>query len=391
MGALHAGQRVAAERKLAGLTQRQLASRANYSLGLVKAVEQGREPASPAFLAAAARVLRVEPERLTGEPYRDLIETDGPLEGVTELRAILTEGPYLAALEPAPLDELQRELDEVDQAYLQDRGRDALARLPELIRQLHGALRETRDTTRVWTMLAQAWAAVDRSTLQYNLAGFGPTVLDRLDHAAERGDDPLYRTQALVKRARRLMYLDQHVVSLDLIERALDSVHGDGAGERALRGSAHLTGAVIAARGFRPDVAEEHLREARHLAAPMRSETSLYGTLFGPVNVGIHTTAVALDSGDPGRAAREGASLVIPDAVVARPRIGHHWQDVARAWLLTGKPDLALDALNRARRVAPQQTRMHPSVRETVFGIAAAQRRQKNSVSSFASWLGVQL
>ncbi|MGW4369238.1 helix-turn-helix domain-containing protein [Nocardia takedensis] len=391
MSDLHAGQRVAAERKLAGLTQRQLASRANYSLGLVKAYEQGREPASPAFLAAAARVLCVELERLTGEPYRDLIETDGPLRGVTELRAILTEGRYLEVMEPGPLGHLRAELDAVDRMYLEDRGRDALVLLPNLIRRLHGALHEVSDPAPVWTMLAQAWAAADRSTLQFNLAGFGPSVLDRLDEAAERGDDPLYRTQALVKRARRLMYLDQHGVGLNLIERALDGVEGDSEGARALRGSAHLTGSIVAARGFRLDIAEDHLREARQLAAPMTGDTSLYGTLFGPTNVKIHSTAIALESGDPGRAAHEGSTLTVPREPIALPRIGHHWQDVARAWLLIGKPDLSLNALDRARRIAPQQTKLHPSVRETVYGIAAAQRRQKDSVSSFAAWLGVKL
>src|SRR5262249_4916054 len=107
-------------------------------------------------------------------------------------------------------------------------------------------------------------------------------------------------------------------------------------------------------------------------------------------NVEIHAIAVELESGDPGRAASEGSALILPDTI-APPRAGHHWQDVARGWLLAGKPDKALDALNRARRVAPQQTRLHPSVRETLYGIAAAQRRQTNSLTGFASWLGVQI
>lgn len=42
-------QRVAESRKLAGLTQNQLAQRANVSASLVRKVEQGRAPASPAF------------------------------------------------------------------------------------------------------------------------------------------------------------------------------------------------------------------------------------------------------------------------------------------------------------------------------------------------------
>ncbi|MDQ3989765.1 MAG: helix-turn-helix domain-containing protein, partial [Actinomycetota bacterium] len=52
------GRRIRAARKLApDLTQATLARRAGFSLSLVKAVEQGRAPASPAYVAAAARVL----------------------------------------------------------------------------------------------------------------------------------------------------------------------------------------------------------------------------------------------------------------------------------------------------------------------------------------------
>ncbi|WP_156959366.1 hypothetical protein [Nocardia sp. BMG51109] len=53
----HAGERTAAERKPASLTQHQPATRADYSLSMSKAVEQGREVASPGFLSTVARAL----------------------------------------------------------------------------------------------------------------------------------------------------------------------------------------------------------------------------------------------------------------------------------------------------------------------------------------------
>jgi len=51
------GERVRSFRKFVGLTQLQLANRAHLSLSLVKKVEQGTTPASPAFIAACARAL----------------------------------------------------------------------------------------------------------------------------------------------------------------------------------------------------------------------------------------------------------------------------------------------------------------------------------------------
>ncbi|MGY4103111.1 helix-turn-helix domain-containing protein, partial [Nocardia sp. R16R-3T] len=177
---------------------------------------------------------------------------------------------------------------------------------------------------------------------------------------------------------------------LTLIEKALDTITGDDAAATEVRGFGHLCGSIIAARGFRPDVARNHITEARTSALHVNGESDMYGTMFGHANVEIHSCAVELEAGDPGGAAREGTALVLP-AGIALPRAGHHWQDVARAWLMSGQPDKALKSLNLARRVAPQHTRLHPSVRETLHGIAAAERRRTDSLSSFAGWVGIAL
>ena len=64
------GTRVAEERKLRGLTQRQLAERAHVSLSLLRKVEQGTVPASPAFTSATARALGVGPQNCWGSHIR---------------------------------------------------------------------------------------------------------------------------------------------------------------------------------------------------------------------------------------------------------------------------------------------------------------------------------
>lgn len=102
----------------------------------------------------------------------------------------------------------------------------------------------------------------------------------------------------------------------------------------------------------------------------------------------MHSIAIELEAGDPGRAARIGSALDIPTDT-SPTRVGHHWQDTARAWLLIGETVNALKALNLARKSAPQQTRRHPSVRETLIGIASAERRRTDSLGAFARWVGV--
>ncbi|NKY54215.1 helix-turn-helix domain-containing protein [Nocardia vermiculata] len=389
----HVGRRIASERKIAGLGQRQLAARANYSLSMVKAVEQGREVASPGFVAAVSKALGVEPDRLQGTPYLDALEEDGQLEGLPDMRAVLAEGAYVQALEPPTVAELRSELEAVEVWLHNDRTRRALAVLPSLIRRLTGAAElATSDSERAESnrMLCAAYVAAEGACCRLGYSSLTALILDRLDVVAARTDDPGYAVRSLMKRSRLLMAHGSTDVALSLAERGLALVPGPSAGEKVLRGYGHLRAAVVAARGRRLELAQSHIARAREIARPMSGESNLYTTDFGPGNVEIHACAVELEAGDPGKAAREGAELRVPTDVAA-PRAGHHWQDNARAWLMSGKPDRALAALNKARAAAPQQTRLHPSVRETVYGIAAAQRRQSDSLLGFASWLGAGL
>lgn len=56
----HTGARIREQRKLARLTQRQLAERIPYSYSLLNQVECGAKPANLDFIAALARALRVD-------------------------------------------------------------------------------------------------------------------------------------------------------------------------------------------------------------------------------------------------------------------------------------------------------------------------------------------
>lgn len=389
----HLGERIANERKIAGLTQRALAARTNYSLSMVKAVEQGREVASPGFIAAISKAIGVDPDRLLGTPFVETLEEDGPLEGLAELRAVLAEGAYVLGVQPSAQTELAAQLARVEKALRDDKTRRALALLPNLIRQLHGAAQaaqNSRERIRAYEMLCAAYVAAEGACCRLGYSALTALVLDRLDRAAEQIDDPGYAVRSLMKRSRLLMSHGSTDVAMSLVDRGLTLVPGDSEGERVLRGYGHLRAAIVAARGLRLELARDQIEQARAIARPMQFESDLYTTDFGPGNVEIHACAIELEAGDPGKAAMVGANLKLPSDVAA-PRAGHHWQDNARAWLMIGKPDKALVALNKARAVAPQQTRLHPAVRETVYGIAAAQRRQLDSLLGFASWLGASL
>ena len=128
MSGMHIGARIAAERKLRGLNQRQLADRAHVSHSLLTKVDQGCRPASPALISAVSRTLDLDRGHLTGQPFRfngrgdhaihDLVpplrreilsaylppETDRPAPSVAELRiavAELSAGPRPATSRPS--------------------------------------------------------------------------------------------------------------------------------------------------------------------------------------------------------------------------------------------------------------------------------------------------
>ncbi|MBF6227795.1 helix-turn-helix transcriptional regulator [Nocardia abscessus] len=381
------GQRIASERKIAGLSQRVLASRAAYSLSMVKAVEQGREPASPGFISAVARALRITPEQLTGAPYGD----GKPLsDAVNELSVLLTEGRYARAVDPGPLAALEADLSAAQLLYRRDRTRQTVAALPGIIRRLHGAVRELSgdEQAHAYTLLTAAYVLAEWSARRTGHLLLTLPALDLADTYAPLSEDRNWGAFSILARARVLTHYGESEVAGQLIDSAIFAADQSHSG-LILGGYSHLAGAVNEARKLNHAAAVDHIAAAREIAA-RTGETDMYMVDFGPLNTEIHSHAIELESGDPNRAAIEGAELVY-SAGAPPTRIGHHWQDNARAWLMSGKPDKALVALNKARAAAPQQTRLHPGVRETVHGIAAAQRRQSEGLVGFASWLGTSL
>jgi len=154
------------------------------------------------------------------------------------------------------------------------------------------------------------------------------------------------------------------------------------------RGAMHLRSAIIAARRHDAATSDAHLAEARDLASHLPVHANFYDTAFCTPNVHIHSVAAAVEMRDGTTAVARNASNPLPPGTM-RSRVAHHNIDLSRAWLLHGDRAKALDALNIARRIAPQQTRYHPMVTETVLTLARADRRRSDTLCSFAAWMGI--
>jgi hypothetical protein len=186
------------------------------------------------------------------------------------------------------------------------------------------------------------------------------------------------------------MYRGAYDTAQHIVTRAQESIADQPSSPEALsvRGAMHLRSAIIAARQHNAATSAAHLTQARELASHLAVHANLYDTAFCTPSVHIHSVAAAVEMQDGTTAVARNAGYPLPPGTM-RSRIAHHNIDLGRAWLLHGDHTKALHALNTARRIAPQQTRYHPMVAETVLILARAERRRSDTLSSFAAWMGI--
>lgn len=397
-----AGTRVAAIRKARGLTQRQLADSAHVSYSLVSKVESGHAAATPAFIGAVARALRVDVPRITGQPYEEpgrgrsarLHRSIDPLR-----RALGSWDIPAVDVPPRPVSDLARDVQRVS-----DLGRTANyvaigETLPSLLDDLSVAVHSAPDDEqpRLYALLAEAYSGASAIANLLGYLDLRDRVVDRIEWASLRCDDPLRPFRVRWQRSASLMAASSYGPGLALMESTRRQLGDDPARMTlptlSLYGSLHLRSSVLAARAAKTEgqararQAWDHLGAAREAADIMGVDRDDYGLAFGPSNVTQHEVSVAVELEQGAEAVQRGRAARL-SARVPAVRRGHHWIDVGRGYLLNDDHQGALRALQRARQISPQQTRHHPMVRETVLTIASSGRGWED-LTQFAAWLGL--
>jgi transcriptional regulator with XRE-family HTH domain len=397
-----AGARIAVIRKTRGWTGRELARRASVSYSLLAKVESGAAPASPALIGAVARALRVDVPRITGQPYAEPAGSQaGRLHDLMSAvrRSVDTYDLPDESVVPRGLAELSADVRQVSKWGQAAKFNQIAEVLPGLLDELSVAAHAAaeRDRPPLFGLLAEAYsgASVIATILGYlDLRG---QVVERIRWASELCGDPLRVQRVRWQRTSSLMAVGGYVQGLTLMEKVRDDL-GDDLGRMSgpalsVYGSAHLRSAVLAARAAKTggngyaQQAWAHMDEARRVATRMGKDRNDYGLAFGPSNVAQHDVAVAVELEDGAEAVRRSRSVRLGPSVPVIRR-GHHFIDLARGYAMADDYAGSLRCLQEARRIAPQQTRHHPMVRETVLSIASA-RRGREELSLFASWLGV--
>jgi transcriptional regulator with XRE-family HTH domain len=394
------GGRTAAIRKLRGLSGRQLADRAHISYSLLTKVETGKAPASPAFTAAVARALAVPVNDLTGQPYRRVSRSDELAHGaIPELRREVASYTLPPAEEEPPPRSLV-ELAAAVEFASEMRHRVNLTRLgeilPPLLAELRGATylaRNDADRNQAYRLLAESWAAAGQLAWKLGYIDLASMITDRYEWAAAHADDHLAVCIGEYMRAGELVGAGDWTGAERTIAYALRRLEADlGAADAptwSTWGNLHLKGALIAARSGKPDAAWDHHREAQTAADHVGVDRDDYRLCFGPTNVAIWGVGLAVELGDGTTAVQRAENLRIP-STTQRERAGHHYIDLARGYLQHGDKQQSLRSLYTARKLAPQQTRYHPMVHETLHALARAERRSTDTLRSLATWVGIQ-
>lgn len=390
------GARVATLRKLQGLKQHQLATKAHLPVSLIKKVESGHAPASPSFTAACAHALGVEVAVLTGQPYEDLTaDATADRAAIPELRRALdshdspeVDGPVWDAAK------LRAQLNEGESLRRRSRYSDLAARLPLLLHHLYAHAAQSAEGAALETayaLLDDGYSLAQAVAYRFGYIDLAALVADRHAIVAPLSGDPLRASVSAFRRSHLQLHRGDYDLGMRAVGNALDLALEQHTPEGLSVGAQlHLRQAVFAARAGRADDADAHIDEARTIVGRGVPVAPYFDVRANRSNVEIHSVAVPVEMSDGTTAVTRAESIHLDDDAESS-RVGHHYIDLARAWTLHGDRDRALRSLLTARQISPQQTRYHPSVRETLYAIASADRRSTDSLSGFARWAGIAL
>jgi transcriptional regulator with XRE-family HTH domain len=370
------GARVAAIRKLRGWTARELARQASVSYSLLTKVESGAAPASPAFIGAVARALRVDVPRITGQPYAEPRGRYAALQAsIAPLRRVLLAYDVPSALDAPvrPVAELEADVRAASVLGREARYVQLAARLPVLLEELQAAVWRAGEADRpqLYALLAEAYGGASGIAHQLGYLDLRALVLDRIEWASRQSGDPLRVARTQWSRGVSFLGAAAYEQGLTLMERTRTDLGRDvgrmDEAARSVYGSLHLRSAVLAARAGRRADADAHLGEARAISGAVPEGANYYGMEFGPANVGLHEVSAAVELADGTLAVTRAEQFERTGRLRALPavRAGQYRLDVARGWLYYGDTRRALRALQAGRRAAPQLIRVHPMARET--------------------------
>ncbi|MFD0020779.1 helix-turn-helix domain-containing protein [Streptomyces sp. NPDC058382] len=360
-------------RRLATLTQEELAERSGVSVDVIRQLEQRRKhSARLPTLHALANGLGVELTTLLGDPpaVASTGENDGP-RFVAVRRAIM---PALNGPEPEPpgpgfsLDRLREQIANGWTHYHAAEFDTVMIALPDLISDARGATYADNDDHRRagYAALGKVLQLAGHVAVRMGKTDLALISLERAAQAAGRSSDPLLPTMIANSTAwtyQRQGRLDD-ALSIALRAAATMTDAGDTGTADGLKvwGAITMSAATSAARSGDYESAASMMEAAEKEAArvpklPAGTDSRMV-SVFSPSSVRIERVRLAVQYGHPEDA------LALAKGIRLSKETPQSWRtwlllDVARAHCDTGDAAGAVKTLESLRRVAPTWMRHH--------------------------------
>ncbi|MGH3693458.1 MAG: helix-turn-helix domain-containing protein [Pseudonocardiaceae bacterium] len=359
------------------LTLREAAGLAGLSFSFWGQVERGeKEVNSRKTLEAMAAALRVHPSDLTEHPWAPRDAAGAAANAGLAAVASALERFQLGADPDVPMRPWPQVTEDLRRLVTTMRwtgdyaAQSALA--PVVLGELYGAYLRLPDQRReVLLGLMDAYQSVMWTTTRLGDHGLPILAARAVEQCAEELGDPVWLGYAAWIRGAATGSLDRaaHYQRSVAAAESLTSRLSRGDALQAC-GMLHLSAAQAAGALADRDTAATHLQEASALAARMDTEVGTFADLrFGPTNVAIWRTEIAMTLHEPGQAL-EAARTAHPELLPSFSHQAGFWADVGRAWAGEKKTrEKAVRVLVHAEQLAPQRIHLSLLVREVVSGL----------------------
>ena len=395
------GERVAAYRRRRGLSQAALAGLVGRSESWLSQVERGiRSVDSLPVILDLSRVLRVEPEKLIGRPWRLAPNGDASGDALDGVRGYLTRYDDLLDEGPAPTLDLVALRESVAQAhrtYQAARYEAVIGQVTPMLASVDRASRGSAAKRDEELLLGYVSAYVVTAKLLTKLGATDLAMLaaDRAATGAMETDSKVARGMAAYQVVCALLRADRsddaEHLAVNMAEQVQRGARSDRETPVSVAGALWLIASVIAARRMDRDEAWGRLDRAEYLAGLLGHDGNFAWTAFGPTNVKLHRISVATEMGDAAEAVRLAADVDpqrMPEGLTSRRAQVH--LDLAWAQAQRKHDAEATLHLLEAERTAPETLRYNVIVRELVRDmLARSGRSQTKALSDLAVRAGV--
>lgn len=382
------GQRLARLRARHRWTQQRLATESGYTVSAVKKFEQGlRSLDRPAVVLAFAQALDCHPTEITGAPY---VPVQADRDGQTAVasvaavrRALMRHGrparPTEAEAATVDLSDLRARVVEANAHRQAAALTQSGTLLPALLRDLQVAAELTAgdDRRATFGLLASGYECAMQYLYKLGHSSDATLATERVVWASRETGDPLRLLAAHWYDAGEFLTIGEHDEAGHIIDEALTelgTIASPGPEAVSLRGAFHLKASLNLARSSDPDGAVRHLGKAQQAADQLGEDRNDWQMQFGPTNTALWSVSLPVEMGH-GRDAVARAEKVKLPADYSRERRSHFHIDRGRAYFYNGQREQAVAAFLAAEHLAPQATRAHAGVRETVGTMIRTQRR----------------